>query len=395
MKNKIKPIKLMSKTFFNEKKEKTKLIKFIKISEKLSMGNNVEKFEKKFSNFLNCRSTTMVNSGSSANLLLLQSLKNLKKIKNGDKIGFSALTWSTNLMPIIQLGFEPVPIDINLKTLNISPRNLLASLKKDKIKCLFLTNVLGFSDDIMAISRICKKKKILLIEDNCESLGSEFKGKKLGTFGFASTHSFYVGHHISSIEGGSVSTNDAKLSDMLKISRAHGWLRNIKNNKRKHYIKKFKINKFYENYTFFDLGFNLRPTEINGFIGFHQLSYLNLIITKRYKNFKLFDKASNLNNAFNRLDLRNMNFISNFTYPVMCKTQNLFQEYTKKFKKDKIEIRPLIAGDITKQPFFKKYIKKKYNLPNTNYLHENAFYIPNRPDLSKNEIKRILSILNS
>ena len=159
MKNKIKPIKLMSKTFFNEKKEKTKLIKFIKISEKLSMGNNVEKFEKKFSNFLNCRSTTMVNSGSSANLLLLQSLKNLKKIKNGDKIGFSALTWSTNLMPIIQLGFEPVPIDINLKTLNISPRNLLASLKKDKIKCLFLTNVLGFSDDIMAISRICKKKK--------------------------------------------------------------------------------------------------------------------------------------------------------------------------------------------------------------------------------------------
>lgn len=385
----------MSKTFFNEKKEKTKLIKFIKISEKLSMGNNVEKFEKKFSNFLNCRSTTMVNSGSSANLLLLQSLKNLKKIKNGDKIGFSALTWSTNLMPIIQLGFEPVPIDINLKTLNISPRNLLASLKKDKIKCLFLTNVLGFSDDIMAISRICKKKNILLIEDNCESLGSEFKGKKLGTFGFASTHSFYVGHHISSIEGGSVSTNDAKLSDMLKISRAHGWLRNIKNNKRKHYIKKFKINKFYENYTFFDLGFNLRPTEINGFIGFHQLSYLNLIITKRYKNFKLFDKASNLNNAFNRLDLRNMNFISNFTYPVMCKTQNLFQEYTKKFKKDKIEIRPLIAGDITKQPFFKKYIKKKYNLPNTNYLHENAFYIPNRPDLSKNEIKRILSILNS
>lgn len=159
MKNKTKKIKLMSKTFFNEKKEKLKLVKFIQNSEKLSMGKNVKKFEKKFSTFLKCKSTIMVNSGSSANLLLLQSLKNLNKIKSGDKIGFSALTWSTNLMPIMQLGFEPVPIDVNLNTLNVAPENLIATLKRDKIKCLFLTNVLGFSDNILEISRICKKKK--------------------------------------------------------------------------------------------------------------------------------------------------------------------------------------------------------------------------------------------
>ena len=385
----------MSKTFFNEKKEKLKLIKFIKNSEKLSMGKNVEKFEKKFSTFLKCKSSIMVNSGSSANLLLLQALKNLNKIKSGDEIGFSALTWSTNLMPIMQLGLKPVPIDVNLKTLNVSPENLTAALKKNKIKCLFLTNVLGFADNILEISRICKKRKILLIEDNCESLGSEFKGKKLGTFGFASTHSFYVGHHISSIEGGSVSTNDEKLSDMLKISRAHGWLRNINLNKRKEYIKKFKINKFYENYAFFDLSFNLRPTEINGFIGFNQLSYLKIIIDRRYKNFKLFNEASKKNNAFYELELKNMNLISNFTFPLLCRNKKLFRKYVRKFNINKIEIRPLIAGDITKQPFFKKYIKKKFYLPNTNYLHDNAFYIPNRPDLNRGEIKRILNIINS
>ena len=154
-----KEISLMSSTFFNEDVEKAKLLNFIKKSNKLSMGNYVKKFEKKFSKFIGLKYTTMVNSGSSANLLLLQSLKNIGLLKDSDCIGFSALTWSTNVMPIIQLGMIPVPIDVTLETLNISEKILEDVLKKNKLKCLFLTNVLGFADDVSKIVKICKKKK--------------------------------------------------------------------------------------------------------------------------------------------------------------------------------------------------------------------------------------------
>ena len=177
-----KEISLMSSTFFNENVEKAKLINFIKKSNKLSMGNYVKKFEQKFSKFIGLKYTTMVNSGSSANLLLLQSLKNIGLLKDSDCIGFSALTWSTNVMPIIQLGMIPVPIDVTLETLNISEKLLEDVLKKNKLKCLFLTNVLGFADDVSKIVKICKKKKIILIEDNCESLGSEINKKKTWIF---------------------------------------------------------------------------------------------------------------------------------------------------------------------------------------------------------------------
>jgi CDP-6-deoxy-D-xylo-4-hexulose-3-dehydrase len=231
----------------------------------------------------------MVNSGSSANLLLLQSLKNIGLLKNSDCIGFSALTWSTNVMPIIQLGMIPIPIDVTLETLNVSEKNLKNALKKNKIKCLFLTNVLGFADDISKILKICKKNKIVLIEDNCESLGSEINKKKLGSFGLASTHSFYVGHHISSIEGGSVSTSSSKLNDMLKITRAHGWARNLNSQSEKKLIKKHNIKDFFRKYTFYDLGFNFRPKEINAFLGFNQLNYLKKIIKIRFINFLSFN----------------------------------------------------------------------------------------------------------
>ena len=388
-----KEISLMSSTFFNENVEKAKLLNFIKKSNKLSMGNYVKKFEKKFSKFIGLKYTTMVNSGSSANLLLLQSLKNIGLLKDSDCIGFSALTWSTNVMPIIQLGMIPVPIDVTLETLNISEKILEDVLKKNKLKCLFLTNVLGFADDVSKIVKICKKKKIILIEDNCESLGSEINKKKLGSFGLASTHSFYVGHHISSIEGGSVSTSSPKLDDMLKITRAHGWARNLNSQSEKRLIKKYNIKEFYRKYTFYDLGFNLRPTEINAFLGFNQLNYLKKIIKIRFKNFLSFNNIYKKNSSFKILKLMHMNVISNFTFPIICKNKKIFKKYIDIFKKNYIEIRPLIAGDITQQPFYKKYIKKKHEVPNTKLLHETSFYIPNRPDLNRTEIKKICNLL--
>ncbi len=197
-------IKLIKSTFYKENQTKRELAQFIKSTNWMSFGPQCQKFEKEFAKYQGRKECILVNSGSSANLAIVQTLLNLGKIKRGDKVGFSAVTWSTNVMPLIQLGLDPMPVDVELNTLNVSSRTLAETLKHQKIKMLFLTNLLGFCDDIDKIERICKKEKILLIEDNCESLGTVYKGKKLGNFGFASTFSFYVGHHMSTIEGGAV-----------------------------------------------------------------------------------------------------------------------------------------------------------------------------------------------
>ena len=260
-------IKLIKSTFYQEKETKEKLCNFIKKAKTLSFGIECEKFETNFAKWQGRKQCVLLNSGSSANMALIQALLNLGKLKKGEAVGFSAVTWSTNVMPLIQLGLVPVPVDVELDTLNTSSRNFLDVLKKYNLRALFLTNLLGFCDDIDVIKKICDARKIILLEDNCESLGTEYQGKKLGNFGLAATFSFYVGHHMSTIEGGAVLTDDKKLATMLRIVRAHGWDRNLDLVRQENLRKKFKVNStFYSRYTFYDLGYNFRTTEINGFL---------------------------------------------------------------------------------------------------------------------------------
>jgi CDP-6-deoxy-D-xylo-4-hexulose-3-dehydrase len=386
----LKKIKLMENTFFEEVKTKKKLINFIKHAKQLSMHKKVRDFEIKFSKIINKKYTVMVNSGSSANLILIQSLKNLGILKKNDNVAVSALTWSTTIMPLLQLNLNPIPIDINLKSFNCSSFNFSEAIKKYKFKAFFITNAMGFCDDIDEIKKICDIKKITLIEDNCESLGSEYKQKKLGSFGLASTHSFFVGHHISSIEGGTVSTSSKKLNDMLKLVRSHGWTRNLDAKEKKNYSLQFKTEKFYEPYTFYDLAYNLRPTEINGFLALEQIKFLKKISTEREVNFYKFYNVYIKNKNFVPYKIENMNILSNFAFPVICKNKLVLNKYINIFKKLKIEIRPFISGNIARQPFFKKYVKKKFDLPNADTIHDLCFYFPNHNDLTQAEINRIM-----
>ena len=388
-----KKIKLMQNTFFEEVKTKKKLIYFIKNSKQLSMNKKVKEFEIKFSKIINKNYTVMVNSGSSANLILIQSLKNLGILKKNDNVAVSALTWSTTIMPLLQLNLNPIPIDINLKSFNCSSLNFLEAIKKYKFKAFFITNAMGFCDDIDEIKRICEIKNIVLIEDNCESLGSEYKQKKLGSFGLASTHSFFVGHHISSIEGGAVSTSSKELSDMLTLVRSHGWTRNLDKKERKNYSFQFKTKKFYEPYTFYDLAYNVRPTEINGFLALEQIKFLKNISSDREANFYTFYIEYIKNKNFIPYKIENMNIISNFAFPIICKNKLVLNKYINIFKKLKIEIRPFISGNIARQPFFKKYVKKKFDVPNADIIHKLCFYFPNHHDLTKAEINRIIQAI--
>lgn len=386
-------IPLVKSTFYKEKETKKKLISFISKAEQLSFGKECQEFEGSFSKWQKRKQCIFVNSGSSANLALIQALLNLGKLKKGDKVGFSALTWSTNVMPIIQLGLEAVPVDVEIETLNVSSKKLLVTIKKHDLKALFLTNLLGFCNDIDEIVRVCKKNKILLIEDNCESLGTIYKGKKLGNFGLASTFSFYVGHHMSTIEGGAICTDDEELATMLRIVRAHGWDRNLDFAKQSEIRNKFKVNStFYSRYTFYDLGYNLRPTEINGFIGNTQLKYIDEIIKIRNKNYKLFEKKIYSNSNYYVIKSDHIDFLSNFAFPIICKSKKIRDELVKKCE-GIVEIRPIVGGDITSQPFFSKYMKR-YSKENVNakLVHEQGLYFGNNPDLTGKEREKILKI---
>ena len=392
-------IKLIKSTFHREDEIKKKLVKFISKTEQLSIGKECRKFEESFAKWQGRKYCAMVNSGSSANLAIVQALLNLERLKKGDYVGFSAVTWSTNVMPLIQLGLKVVPVDVELDTLNVSSKKLVEKLNKYPIKILFLTNLLGFCDDIDEIKKICDKKKIILIEDNCESLGTVYKGRKLGNFGMASTFSFYVGHHLSTIEGGAICTDDEELETMLQIVRAHGWDRNLTEEKQLKIRNKFKVDStFYSRYTFYDLGYNLRTTEINGFIGNTQIGYIDEIIHKRRDNFFTMVKPIyKRTDRYYPIKYNHIDFLSNFAVPVICRSQAIRDKLVKKCR-NKIEIRPIVGGDMTAQPFFSKYMPDFMHViknSNAKLVHEQGLYFGNNPDLTKKEMSEIIKIFTN
>lgn len=389
-------IKLIKSTFYREAETKRKLVSFINDAKQLSFGSQCEQFEKEFALWQRRKYCVFLNSGSSANLAIIQTLINIGKLKRGDAVGFSALTWSTNVMPILELGLPAVPVDVEIDTLNISSKKLLEILKHHPLKMLFLTNLLGFCDDIDEIARICKDKKILLIEDNCESLGTVYKGKKLGNFGKASTFSFYVGHHMSTIEGGAVCTDDENIATMLQLVRAHGWDRNLSFTKQTEIRNKFNVNStFYSRYTFYDLGYNFRPTEVNGFIGRKQLRYLPEILQKRRDNFfAIAPKIYAQSKRYYPIRYNHIDFLSNFAVPVVCRSRQIRDDLVRACD-GIVEIRPIVGGDMTVQPFYKKYLPrlaKTFQNSNARLIHDQGLYFGNNPEFTPKEKRVILQI---
>lgn len=384
-------IKLIKSAFFNEAQTRTALSRFILEAPAFSMGEQCRQFELAFANAQDRKFAVFVGSGSAANLVLIQALLNLGRLGRGDVVGVSTLTWSTNIMPLLQLGLKPWPVDCSLSTLNISPEQLKPEL--GKLRALFLTNVLGFSDKIDQISGLCREAGVVLLEDNCESLGSRVAGKLLGNFGAASTFSFYIGHHMSTIEGGMVCTDDPELAEMLVMVRAHGWDRNLPPEAQKRLRAKFHINDFFDKYTFYDLAVNARPNEINGFIGSQQISYLPEIISARATNFKEFQAAAADNNDILPLSLEHMDVVSNFAMPLVFRDEAAFKRYQGVFHSRDVEIRPIIAGDITRQPFYRKYVSESRAFPNAAQIHSQGLYFGNNPDMTGEEKEVLTDIL--
>lgn len=387
-------IKLVSSTFVYETKTKQALCDFIMSADKLSMGNQCEKFEKAFAKWQGVEFCLLVNSGSSANLLLTQAMLNSGHWKKGDRIGVSAVTWSTNVMPILQLGLIPVLIDIDINSLNITKHSLKIAHNTFSLQGLFITNCLGLSPELSEIASFCAENSIKMLEDNCESMGSSLAGKKTGSFGFGSSFSLFVGHHLSAIEGGIICTNDEDFYHQLVVARAHGWLRNLPEKKKAALRKYHEIDPFYEPYFFVESGFNLRPTEITGFLGNYQLPYLDMIIEERQKNYLTAKSLFAEKDLFLEINDVGMETISSFALPFLCRTSEVKSDLLKKCVELEIEARPMIAGSIARQPFMLDYHWEHAGLHGANFVHENYFYIGNHEAFGKQEYASLKNLLS-
>ena len=375
----------------------SKLIKFLKKNPRLTNGKQVKVFEKKWSKWLGCKYSIFVNSGSSANLISLNYLKYIG-YKKGEVI-VSSLNWVSDIASIIQCGFKPVFVDIDINNLASNIDQIKSKINKNTI-AIVLTHILGFNGLSNDLIKIIKKKKLFLIEDVCESHGAKFNGKKLGNFGNCSNFSFYFAHHMSTIEGGMVSTNDKNIYEFSRIIRSHGMNREHDNlNLKKKNIKKFSnLNK---DFIFLYPSYNLRSTEINAVLGQTQLTRLNKNINIRNKNFKYFIKNLDSSKYFTKFDLEGM---SNYALLVLLSKnyQNNFyrNKLEKKMNKYKIEFRRGMSGGGNQllQPYLSREIKKQYNktkFRNVDSIHHYGYYIGNYPTLKKQKILKIVKILNS
>lgn len=367
----------------------SELIEWLKTNPKLTKGQLTIEFEKKWSKWLGTEYSIFVNSGSSANLLMIYVLLELGLISRNDKIIVPSLSWATTLSPIIQFGLQPILCDCNLEDLSIDIDHFKTLIKNEKPKVLVLVPVLGFVPEMDEIVKLCNENNIILLEDACESLGSEYKGKKLGTFGLMSTFSTYFGHHISTIEGGVISTNDKTIANVLRGLRSHGWDRDMDSDFSSELRKKYDIQEFESLYTFYYSGFNVRGTDLQSFIGLGQIDKLEKIGRIRNKNYESYKKHLK-SNIWKPLTRPN-NFISNFAYPLILEKRN---EISSELKRLGVENRPLLAGSLSRQPYWINNYGPVV-LPNCDKIHNNGMYLPNNAELTEEEIIKICEIVNT
>ena len=350
-------------------------------SKQITMSSKTRIFEEKFAKYIGSKFALMVNSGSSANLLALSLLTNpmrKNRLKPGDEVIVPVVCWSTSLWPIIQHGLKPVFVDIDLNNLNISLKELEKKITK-KTKAIFCVHVLGLSADMLKLKRIANKNKLMIVEDTCESFGTKFKNKFLGTFGEAGTFSFYYSHQITSGEGGMIICNNKEDYEILLSLRSHGWARE------KFIQKKYKKN--YSNldprFLFINSGYNLRPTEIQAAIALNQFKRKNIFkanrefnrneIIKRVKSHKKFC------NQINFLNVEKNISPSWFGLAIFIdkKYANKKSKYLKYLEEKGIETRPIISGNFVNQPAIKLYElnKKNEKFKNAQIIEDSGFFI--------------------
>jgi CDP-6-deoxy-D-xylo-4-hexulose-3-dehydrase len=383
----MKKIDLIQDTIDNQ--DIDNLIEWLKGYPRLTKGSKTIEFENKWSQWLGSKYSVFVNSGSSANLLMLYALKILNKMKN-NKVCVPTLCWATDLAPVLQFDMKPLLIDCNLDNLSVDLNHLEEVFKTENPSVLLLVSVLGLSPDMDSIVELCKKYDVILLEDNCESQGTKFKGTKLGNFGLMSSFSTYFGHTMSTIEGGVISTNDEEIYNTLLQLRSHGWDRDLSSEKQQELRKEWEVSDFSALYTFYVPGFNLRSTDLQAQIGIKQLDKVDGMINNRYENF-LYYKSKLEGKTWFPKTFKD-SYTSNFAIPFITKTIEDKESLIKELEDNNIVCRPLISGSMGTQPFYKKLYGEN-KLPNCSIIDERGIYVPNHDKMTTEDIDRVCDIL--
>jgi CDP-6-deoxy-D-xylo-4-hexulose-3-dehydrase len=357
-----------------------------------TMGAGVKQFEEDFAKYVNSKYAVMVNSGSSANLIAVAALFFTKnpKLKRGDEVIVPAVSWSTTYYPLAQYGLKLKFVDVDLHTLNFDLEQLKNAVSENT-KMILAVNLLGNPNDFDAINEIIGDKDIILMEDNCESMGAEFKGKQAGTFGLVGTYSTFYSHHMATMEGGLIVTDDEEMYHVMICLRAHGWTRHLP---KENHVSNKSDNAFEESFRFILPGYNVRPIEMSGVIGVEQLKKLPSFLEYRRKNAELFVSLfENHKDFYIQKDIDNSSW---FGFSFILKPESTLDraEIVKKLEANQIDCRPIVTGDFTKNEVLKHFDYEIFGeMKNAQYLDKKGFFVGNHQVDLTQEIHHLFEVL--
>jgi CDP-6-deoxy-D-xylo-4-hexulose-3-dehydrase len=358
-----------------------------------TMGEGVKQFEDDFAKFVNSKYAVMVNSGSSANLIAVAAMFYNKnpKLKKGDEVIVPAVSWSTTYYPLYQYGLKLKFVDVDLNTLNFDLDQLKLAVT-DNTKMILAVNLLGNPNNFDVIKEIIGSRDIILMEDNCESMGAEFKGKQTGTFGLVGTFSTFFSHHMATMEGGLIVTDEEEMYHVMVCLRAHGWTRHLpKENK----ISNKSDNWFEESFRFLLPGYNVRPVEMSGVIGVEQLKKLPSFLDQRRRNAELFVSLFKDNKDFYiQKDIDNSSWFG-FSFIIKPESNLNRLDIVKALEENHIDCRPIVTGDFTKNEVLKYFDCEIFGeMKNAQYLDKNGFFVGNHQVDLTEEIRHLHKVLS-
>jgi CDP-6-deoxy-D-xylo-4-hexulose-3-dehydrase len=372
-----------------DKNDIEKLIEWLETNPRLTKGDYTTRFERLWSLYTGVKYSIYVNSGSSANLAMAYALKVIGKLRNNIVIA-PVVSWVTTVAPFMQLGFDVKLVDCDKDTLGPDIDHLKQLIEKYNPATMILVHVLGVPSKMREIMNLCQANNITLLEDSCECVGSSYQNIKTGNFGIMSSFSLYFGHHLSTIEGGMVCTNDKHYYNVLKSIRAHGWDRDLDEDFKKELKKGYEVDEFKDLYTFYYPGFNLRSTDLQAFIGCSQMEKITHIVTQRHENYKLYHSL--IENNYWKINPTKDSWVSAFAYPII--TPKL-KELVKALKENDIETRPLICGSIANQPFWTNVNgKSEEEHKMADDVDKFGCYLPNNHQIGEKEIKFVCDVVN-
>ncbi len=371
-----------------EPDDKNKLVEFINSTDRFTQFEKVKLFEREWSTWQGCDFSTFVNSGSSADLIMLDAVKVFYNIEDNSEVIVPAVTWTTNITSVIQSKMTPIFVDVNLNDLSFDYEKIENAISP-KTKIILITHLIGIPANMNKIKSIAKKHNLIILEDCCESHGAVFEGKKVGNFGVASTFSFYWGHHMTTVEGGMVCTDIEELNDLFVLKRSHGLARELDQSKHDKYKNQFPDIDF--NFLFLTQGYNVRNTELHAMIGIEQLTHLDYYINIRNKNYHQFLEI--LDPIKEKIYLPKDEGISSFCLPFIFKDKAAKKKLQDELHKNKIESRPIISGNLLRQPCFMAF-GKHHDFPNAEIIHYNGFYIGNNQFVNAERLSTLAKIIN-